>query len=128
MCGLKHDTTYVFWVFWFFLVFLVLFCFLVWFFETEFLCIYSPGCPGTHSLDQAGLELRNPPASASRVQGLKTCATTPGYHTWFEVRGVAFPLLCSIPGTELGLPGLEAVTVTHQDTSLALELAFAFVL
>ncbi|GAB1294189.1 Dihydrolipoyllysine-residue acetyltransferase component of pyruvate dehydrogenase complex, mitochondrial [Apodemus speciosus] len=27
----------------------------------------SPGCPGTHSLDQAGLELRNPPASASQV-------------------------------------------------------------
>jgi hypothetical protein len=27
--------------------------------------LYSPGCPGTHSVDQAGLELRNPPASAS---------------------------------------------------------------
>jgi hypothetical protein len=26
---------------------------------------YSPSCPGTHSVDQAGLELRNPPASAS---------------------------------------------------------------
>jgi hypothetical protein len=38
----------------------------------------SPGCPGTHSVDQAGLELRNPPASASRVLGLKVCATTPG--------------------------------------------------
>jgi hypothetical protein len=36
----------------------------------------SPGCPGTHSVDQAGLELRNPPASASRVLGLKACATT----------------------------------------------------
>ncbi|GAB1298166.1 Isoleucine--tRNA ligase, cytoplasmic [Apodemus speciosus] len=31
----------------------------------------SPGCPGTHSIDQAGLELRNPPASASQVLGLK---------------------------------------------------------
>jgi hypothetical protein len=40
--------------------------------------LYSPGCPGTHSVDQAGLELRNPPASASRVLGLKACATTPG--------------------------------------------------
>jgi hypothetical protein len=38
----------------------------------------SPGCPGTHSVDQAGLELRNPPASASQVLGLKVCATTPG--------------------------------------------------
>jgi hypothetical protein len=54
----------------------VLFCFVVvfgfWFFET----LYSPGCPGTHSVDQAGLELRNPPASASQVLGLKACATT----------------------------------------------------
>jgi hypothetical protein len=36
----------------------------------------SPGCPGTHFVDQAGLELRNPPASVSRVLGLKACATT----------------------------------------------------
>jgi hypothetical protein len=42
--------------------------------------LYSPGCPGTHFVDQAGLELRNPPAaSASRVLGLKVCATTLGY-------------------------------------------------
>jgi hypothetical protein len=39
----------------------------------------SPGCPGTRSVDQAGLELRNPPASASQVLGLKACATTPGF-------------------------------------------------
>jgi hypothetical protein len=38
--------------------------------------MYSPGCPGTHFVDQAGLELRNPPASASQVLGLKACATT----------------------------------------------------
>jgi hypothetical protein len=37
----------------------------------------SPGCPGTHFVDQAGLELRNPPASASPVLRLKACATTP---------------------------------------------------
>jgi hypothetical protein len=36
----------------------------------------SPGYPGTHSVDQAGLELRNLPASASQVLGLKACATT----------------------------------------------------
>jgi hypothetical protein len=40
--------------------------------------LYSPGCPGTHFVDQAGLKLRNPPASASGVLGLKACATTPG--------------------------------------------------
>ena len=33
--------------------------------------LYSPGCPGTHFVDQAGLELKNPPASASQVLGLK---------------------------------------------------------
>jgi hypothetical protein len=27
--------------------------------------LYSPGCPGTHFVDQAGLELRNLPASTS---------------------------------------------------------------
>jgi hypothetical protein len=37
--------------------------------------LYSPG---THFVDWAGLEHRNPPASASRVLGLKACATTPG--------------------------------------------------
>ncbi|GAB1284923.1 Sodium/hydrogen exchanger 4 [Apodemus speciosus] len=36
----------------------------------------SSGCPGTHSVDQAGLELRNLPASASQVLGLKACTTT----------------------------------------------------
>ncbi|GAB1293700.1 Polycystic kidney disease protein 1-like 2 [Apodemus speciosus] len=36
----------------------------------------SPGCPGSHSVDQAGLELRNPPASASQELGLQACATT----------------------------------------------------
>jgi hypothetical protein len=27
----------------------------------------SPGCPGTHSVDQAGLELRNSPASEVKI-------------------------------------------------------------
>jgi hypothetical protein len=54
---------------------LQLFCFVL-FFQTGSLC--SPGCPGTHSVDQAGLELKNLPASASQVLGLKACATTPG--------------------------------------------------
>ena len=38
--------------------------------------LYSPGYPGIHSVDQAGVELRNLPASASRVLGLKACTTT----------------------------------------------------
>jgi hypothetical protein len=40
--------------------------------------LYSPGCPGTHFVDQAGLELRNLHTSASRVLELKACTTTPG--------------------------------------------------
>ena len=40
--------------------------------------LYSSDCPGTHFVDQAGLELRNLPASASQVLGLKVCTTTPG--------------------------------------------------
>jgi hypothetical protein len=47
-------------------------CLFVW--VRVSLCI--SGCPGSHSVDQAGLELRNPPASASQVLGLKVCATT----------------------------------------------------
>ena len=37
--------------------------------------LYSPGCSGTHFVDEAGLELRDLPAFASRPQGLKLCAT-----------------------------------------------------
>ncbi|GAB1294718.1 M-phase inducer phosphatase 1 [Apodemus speciosus] len=48
-------------------------------FSKDRVSLCSPGCPGTHSVDQAGLELRNPPASASQVLGLKACATTPGW-------------------------------------------------
>jgi hypothetical protein len=39
----------------------------------------SSGCPETHSVDWAGLELRNLPVSASRVLGLKACGTTAGH-------------------------------------------------
>ena len=45
--------------------------------------LYSPGCPGTHFVDQAGLEFRNLPASASQVLGLKASATTPGCVLYF---------------------------------------------
>jgi hypothetical protein len=62
-----------------FLFCFVLFCFVLFCFVfRDRVSLCSPGCPGTHFVDQAGLELRNPPASASRVLGLKACATTPG--------------------------------------------------
>jgi hypothetical protein len=40
------------------------FCFFLFFFFVFFqdrISLYSPGCPGTHFVDQAGLELRNWP-------------------------------------------------------------------
>lgn len=40
---------------------------------------------------RAGLKLRDPPASASEMLGLKACATTPGLHHVFKV----FCLRCS---------------------------------
>ena len=38
--------------------------------------LYNPDCPRICSVDQAGLELRGPFTSASRVLGLKACAIT----------------------------------------------------
>jgi hypothetical protein len=52
--------------------------------DSFFVCLFvfqdrvslcSSGCPGTHSVHQAGLELRDPPASASQVLGLKAHTT-----------------------------------------------------
>jgi hypothetical protein len=45
------------------------------FFFRDRVSLCSSGCPGTYS----DLELRNPPASASQVLGLKACTTTPGW-------------------------------------------------
>jgi hypothetical protein len=38
----------------------------------------TPGCSGTHFVDQVGFELRYLPASASEALGLKVCATMRG--------------------------------------------------
>jgi hypothetical protein len=54
----------------------VLFCFVLFCFIRDRASLYSPGCPGTYSVEQANLELRNPPASASQMLGLKDCAIT----------------------------------------------------
>jgi hypothetical protein len=56
------------------------FCFL---FFWDRVSLYSSGCPGTHFVDQAGLELRNLPASASRVLRLYACATMPDIRHYF---------------------------------------------
>jgi hypothetical protein len=77
------------------LLFVCLFVCLFVFRDRVSLC--SPGCPGTHSVDQAGLELRNLPASASQVLGLKACATMPGSFRILKKHDVIqFPgFLCS---------------------------------
>jgi hypothetical protein len=63
-------------------LFLFLFCLFVCLFRDR-VFLYSPGYPGTHFVDQAGHKLRNPPASASQVLGLKTCATITRPTFWF---------------------------------------------
>ena len=63
------------------LAFVVLFVVIVvlpFVFVRDRISLCSPGCPGTHFVDQTGLELKNSPASASPVLGLKAYATTPG--------------------------------------------------
>jgi hypothetical protein len=63
-------------------IFFLFVCFVFVFFpDRVFLC--SPGCPGTHSVDQAALKLRDPLASASQVLGLKVCATTAAFFLLF---------------------------------------------
>jgi hypothetical protein len=76
-----------------------LFCFGCLFVFRDRVSLCSPGCPGTHFVDQAGHELINLPASAFRVLGLKACATMPGricfvYETGFLcVMALAVPVL-----------------------------------
>jgi hypothetical protein len=40
-------------------------CFALFWFFGDRVSLCSPGCPGTHFVDQACLKLRNPPASVS---------------------------------------------------------------
>jgi hypothetical protein len=57
---------------------LIIFFFIIILVFQDRVSLYSPGCLGTHFVNQAGLELRNLPASASQVLGSKMCATMPG--------------------------------------------------
>jgi len=53
------------------------FLFLFLFFQDRVLLCNS-GCPGTHYVNQDGLEFMEIPRSPSQVQGLKVCTATPG--------------------------------------------------
>jgi hypothetical protein len=69
----KHFLGFFLFVFLLVLVFLFfVFCF----FQDRFLCVALAVLAVDQAVDQAGLELRNPPASASQVLGLKACTTT----------------------------------------------------
>jgi hypothetical protein len=65
-------------------LFVCLFGWLVWFSQDR-VSLYSPGCLGTHFVDQAGLELRNLFASASQVLGLKHVPPLPGRNKSFSM-------------------------------------------
>jgi hypothetical protein len=54
--------------------YIVIYLFIYLFLDRVSLC--SLGCPGTHSVDQADLKLRNLSAFALQALGLKVCATT----------------------------------------------------
>ena len=71
------------------LFYFVLFCF------PARVSLYSPGCPGTLFVDQAGLELRNLSASASQVLVLKACATT-AWHNSHSNRCIVLSFCSSI--------------------------------
>jgi hypothetical protein len=66
--------------------------------------LYSPGCPGTHFVDQASLELRNPPASASRVLRLKACTTMPDF---FLISMYLFICVAVLPARSAGIKGVR---------------------
>jgi hypothetical protein len=53
-----------------FLLFWFVFC------SLDSISLWSPGCPGILTVDQADLELGDPPALASQVLGLKASFTT----------------------------------------------------
>ena len=70
-----------------------LFSFLFFIFRDR-VSLYTPGCPGTHSVDQAGFELRNLPASTSQSAGI----TGVCHHR---------PARCLFSETEVSISSLE---------------------
>ena len=95
------------------------FCLFVLFFGDR-VSLCSSGCPGTHSVDQAGLELRNLPAPASQVLGLRMCTTTARCKSLFKVciyTGCPCFPSSGMPPTSfegsLSLTGLELTSLTR---------------
>jgi hypothetical protein len=75
----------------------------------------SPGCPGTHSVNQAALKLRDPPASASQVLGLKTCTTMQPTRSLLQALHLFMPTL-TCPHTQAHACSLSGSTPTRAHT------------
>jgi hypothetical protein len=70
----------------------------IFFFLWDRVSLYSHDCPGTHSVDQAGLNLRNWPASVSKVLKLKVYAN-PAWsdlYLWVYSCGILHLFICML--------------------------------
>jgi hypothetical protein len=72
------------------------------FFFRDKVSLYSPGCPGTHFVDQAGLELSLP---LPPELGLKVCTSMPGMRYFYIL--LLYNHLRSLVDKE------ERLTLTH---------------
>ncbi|GAB1286911.1 Dynein axonemal assembly factor 9 [Apodemus speciosus] len=94
--------------------------------------LQGPGCPGTHSVDQAGLELRDPPASASPSAGIKGVrhhcpATSQGLFTdYTDVIDVVQALQTHPDPNVKSYFTIGAVTVCVEPLSCYMEHRFLF--
>jgi hypothetical protein len=78
------------------------------FFFRDRVSLCSSGCPGTHSVDQAGLELRNLPASASRViKGMHHHCPGKLFFFFFNYVYVCFACLVRACSTLRGQKGMS---------------------
>jgi hypothetical protein len=59
-----------------FVCFVLFFVFFVLFFLQDSVSLYSPGCPGTHSVDQANSEIQLPRLPSAEIKGV-LC-----HHNW----------------------------------------------
>jgi hypothetical protein len=114
MCMLRILLEFSFFLLFFIYLFYLFYLFLVFW---DRVSLYSPVCLGTHFVDQAGLELRNPPASASRVLELKACATTPSKFYFFSMKNT---LQRHLPLLETNLLKIKMTVFTLIMTGLML--------
>ena len=86
------------------------------FWDRVYLC--SPGYPITHSVDQTVLKLRNLPASASRVLGLKAYTMTLSFTVYFFQRHLQVGYTCKL----LKHHHTEEQASTHGQTQIMFKL------